>query len=166
MKRGSSWAALVIALLTALCVGCFSFGVEHSEAKAFLESHTATVANIIQLLNQGKEQDAKELLDALHEAVVKASAVLTGLRFTGDSNTLTDPFALPAGTYRVTVRTQGYVIAKAIPLADPDDYESLFNLSSGEADGASTIYVSSGESIMLELDNIGEPWELWFEKIN
>jgi hypothetical protein len=166
MKRKSSWAALAIALLTALCVGCFSFGVEHSEAKAFLESHTASVTNIIQLLNQGKEQDAKELLDALHEAVVEARAALTGLRFTGNKNTLTDPFALPAGTYRVTVRTEGSVIAKAIPLTDPDDYESLFILSRGKADGASTIYVSSGETIMLELDNIGQPWELWFEKLN
>jgi hypothetical protein len=42
----------------------------------------------------------------------------------------------------------------------------LFILSRGKADGASTIYVSSGETIMLELEGIQGPWELWFEKVN
>ena len=164
MRSRGGWFAAVVALSTILCVGCFSFAVDYSSVTGLLQPQSDAVAEIIQLLDQGDEADATELLDELHAAVVQARAILTGLRFGGTANTLTDPFTLPAGTYRATVRTVGFVTVKAISVAHPDDYELLFNLSRGKATtGASTLYVSSGERIVLEFDNISEPYEFWFE---
>ena len=90
----------------------------------------------------------------------------TVMRFDGNADRLTDPFILPAGTYRANVQTTGYVIVRVIPVAIPDDDDYLFILSAGDAtNGASVLYVSSGDRIMLEFSNITAPYELWFEKV-
>jgi len=167
MRSRGRWFAAVVALSTILCVGCFSFAVDYSSVTALLQPQSGAIAEIIQLLDQGKEADARELLDELHEAVVQTRAMLTGLRFEGTANTLVDPFTLPVGTYRVTARTEGALIVKAFPVDDPDDYALLFNLFMEEAaDGAGTVYRSNGERIMLEFTNITAPYELWFEEIS
>jgi len=167
MRSRGRWFAGVVALSTILCVGCFSFAVDYSSVTALLQPQSGAVAEIIELLDHGEEADARELLDELHEAVVQTRAMLTGTRFSGTAEMLTDPFTLPAGTYRVTVRAEGFVAVEAMSVADPGDSELLFSLSMDAAtDGASTMYRSNGERIMLEFTNITAPYELWFEEIS
>ncbi len=167
MRKRSWWCGPAVVLCTVFCVGCFSFAVNYSSVTALLQAQSGAVGQIIQLLDAGNAEAAADQLDDLHEAVVQARSMLAGTLFEGAENTLTDPFTLEPGTCRVTVRTEGFVIVKAIPVANPDAYEVLFNLSRGKATmGASTLYVSNGERIMLEFDNIGEPYELWFEELS
>jgi hypothetical protein len=115
-------------------------------------------------LDPSNREEALGLLDELHTAVVESRALLMGTYFTGSANALTDPFTLPAGTYRVTMRTEGSAWVRAIHVAAPDDYEYL--LLVGEAtNGASAMYVADGGRIMLEFAVVDAPYELWFEEI-
>ena len=149
-----------------ISASCFSVPIEYTAPKAVLDPYAGTVTEIVGLLDQGKGDDAKALLDDLHEAVIEARALLAGTHFSGNSGMLTDPFALPAGTYRVHLLSAGFVAVKAMPVATPQEYARLFNLGAGEAtEGASTLYTSAGERIMLEFSNITAPYELWFEEI-
>jgi len=158
--------APIVLLFVLVCIGCFSFAVEYSEATAFLEPHTRTVDNIVQLLAQGKEEDASELLNELHEAVVQARAVLTGLKFAGDANTLTDPFMLPEGVYRVHFTTEGFGAVETIVLSGADRESILFNVFGGNAaEGTSTVYRSKGGRIMIQFSNISAAYKLLFERI-
>lgn len=140
--------------------------IDYAAAKAPLDPYRAAVTEIIGLLDQGKGEDAKLALDDLHGAVVATRALLTGTHFSGDSQTLTDPFSLPAGSYRVHLQSAGYVIVKATPVSAPQNFDILFNVGDGEAtDGISTLYASNGERITLEFYNISAPYEVWFEEI-
>ncbi len=80
---------------------------------------------------------------------------------------LTDPFEMPPGTYRVIFTTDGFGIVELVPMDNIEQDVTLFNLSSGEAsDGASTLYKSEGEKVMLQFSNTSEPFRLEFEKID
>ena len=86
--------------------------------------------------------------------------------FTGEAGRLTDPFTLPAGSYRATLTTSGYCIVRVIPVAAPDDITHLFACFAGDAtNGESALYVSDGSRIMLEFSNITAPYKLQFERI-
>jgi hypothetical protein len=99
-------------------------------------------------------------------AVTEAPAISTGPHFTGDADKVTDSFTLPAGTYRVHVVTAGYLMAKATRLADPTDYTLLFFITPGRAtSGASALYVSTGQPLVVEFSIVSAPYELWFERI-
>ncbi len=65
-----------------------------------LRGHEDSVQKIIALADKGDEQGALVLLDSLHAAVIEARAKITGLFFSGQADTLTDPFSLSAGVYR------------------------------------------------------------------
>jgi len=167
VRSRARWFAAVVALSTILCVGCFSFAVDYSSVTALLQPQGGAVAEIIQLLDQGKEQDAAELLDKLCEAAVEARAVLVGLYFAGDADNVSDPFVLPAGAYRVHLKTDGAPFVAAIPLAEPDSYDYIFSLMSHDAvEGISAFYSSDGERIVLEFTYVDAPYELWFEEIS
>jgi|GEM_PF-1635469 len=166
-RQRRDWA--IIALAFGVCVAsaaCFSIPVEYEVPKAILDPHRGTVAEIVGLLEQGKGGEAKELLDDLHGAATEARAMLTGTRFTGGSDVLTDPFTLPAGAYRVHLRADGAPFVSAIPVAAPDDDVQILALFANDAvDGISKLYVSGGERIMLEFTYVDAPYELWFEEI-
>lgn len=160
-------AIIALAFIIGLAsVACFSIPVEYAVPRAVLDPHKGTVAEIVGLLEQGRGSEAKELLDSLHGAVTEARAMLVGAHFTGSADVLTDPFTLPAGTYRVHLRTDGAPFVSAIPVAAPDDDVSIFMLITNDAvNGISKLYVSGGERIMLEFSYVDAPYELWFEEV-
>lgn len=158
---------LIALALIAVGVGCAQSPIDYSAAKDILEPYRGAVTEIVGLLDQGKGGDALALLDELSAAASQAQAYLTGTRFIGSADRLTDPFTLPAGPYRVHVVTAGYFSAKAVSVSDPSDYDRLFNLFAGEAtEGASALYVADGTSIMVEISNVSESYQLWFERID
>jgi len=106
-------------------------------------------------------------LDALHDAVTRARAILNGTHFTGSANMLTDPFTLPAGTYRIHLKTTGAPFVDVVPMATPQDPRELFALFGDEAvSGMSTLYVADGSRIMLQFTYVDAPHELWFAKMS
>lgn len=152
--------------LAVVIIGCASIPVDYSTPKALLEPYKTTVTEIVGLLDQGRGDDAKALLDELHGAVVGARSILTGTRFAGETNALTDPFTLAAGAYRAHLKTDGSPFVTVTPVAAPDDGEFLFTLYGSEAaNGMTTLYVSEGVRIMLQFTFVSAPYELWFEKI-
>jgi len=175
MRKRKRQLWIIPTLAVAVCIisaGCMSTApytpgpVDYATPKALLDPYKGTVTQVVALLEQQKGDDAKALLDELQSAVTEANAVLTGTHFTGSADALSDPFTLPAGAYRVHLLTPGFFAAKAIPVSDPTTYDRLFNLGSGEAtNGASVLYVSDGSRIMVEISNVSEPYEMWFEKV-
>jgi len=147
--------------LFAVSAGC-ELKPEYSAAKAVLDPYRSSVTQVVALLEQGDEAEAVSALDELHGAVIEARAILTGQRFSGATDTLSDPFALPAGTYRATVHGDGSPWVKVIPVAAPDDYDYVMI---GAEDGSSALYVSDGARIMLEFSVVSGPYELVFERI-
>ena len=131
-----------------------------------LRGHENSVQKIIALADKGDKQGALVLLDSLHAAVIEARAKITGSFFSGHADTLTDPFSLPAGVYRVHFTTQGFGAAEVIVLDGSDSDKLLFNLAPGDAsEGASTLYRSQGSRIMIQFSNISAPFKLVFEQI-
>ncbi len=131
-----------------------------------LRGHEGEVAEIVGLIDGDEKEAALEKLDSLHAAVVETRAGLNGWVFEGSSGkSLTDPFVLPEGTYRVHFTTEGFGAVKVV-LLEKDSWDLLFNLSPGEAsEGASALYRSRGETTIVELSNISEPYKLVFEKL-
>ncbi|MFP3953119.1 MAG: hypothetical protein ACLFVS_03215 [Candidatus Acetothermia bacterium] len=131
-----------------------------------LRGHEGEVAEIVGLIDGGEKETALEKLDSLHAAVVEARAELNGWVFEGSSGKrLTDPFVLPEGTYRVHFTTEGFGSVKVMFL-EKDSWDLLFNLSPGKAsEGASALYRSGGETIIVQISNITEPYKLVFEKL-
>lgn len=162
MIRQRMMLSVAILSLAALGVGCLPIAIDFSGSKTLLDPHSGTVAQIISLLERSNGTDALELLDELHSSVIAARALLVGQRFAGDRDTLTDPFTLPSGTYRVTMHGSGSPWVRAIPVADPDDDDYIMI---GADDGSSVHYISDGERIMLEFSVVRGPYELIFERI-
>jgi len=120
-----------------------------------LRVHENSVQKIIALADKGDKQGALVLLDSLHAAVIEARARITSSFFSGHADTLTDPFSLPAGVYRVHFTTEGFGAVETIVLDGPDSDRLLFNLAPGDASqGASTVYTSQGSRIMIQFSNI------------
>jgi hypothetical protein len=156
---------LIVAVVVAVGVGCVQT-VDYSAPKAALDPYKSAVANIIALLDQGKGSEAQALLDELQGAASEASALLAGVHFTGSTDTLTNPFTLPAGTYRAHLKTDGAPFVDEVLMASPDSPEHIFHLFSNDAvDGIATLYISSGERMMLQFSYVDAPYEFWFEKI-
>jgi hypothetical protein len=131
-----------------------------------LREHENSVQEIITLIDKGDDEGALALLDSLHTAVIEARAKITGLFFSGQADTLTDPFSLSAGVYRVHFTTEGFGAVKVIILAGTDGDKLLFNLAPGDAsEGASTFYRAQGSRIMIQFSNITAPYKLVFERI-
>jgi len=131
-----------------------------------LRGHENSVKEIISLVDKGDDEGALALLDSLHAAVIEARARITGSFFSGQADMLTDPFVLPEGVYRVHFTTEGFGTVETIVLDGPDSDRLLFNLFAGAAsEGASTIYRSRGNRIMIQFSNISAPYKLVFEQI-
>jgi len=131
-----------------------------------LRGHENSVQKIIALANKGDEHGALVHLDSLHAAVIEARAKITGSFFSGHADTLTDPFSLPAGVYRVHFTTEGFGAVKMKTLDGSDSDKLLFNLAPGDAsEGASTIYRAQESRIMVQFSNISASYKLVFERI-
>lgn len=137
-----------------------------SKPEDLLRDQEGIVQEIVDLIEGGEEQVAIEKLNSLHTAVVESRASLRGWVFEGSSGKrLTDPFTLPEGTYRVHFTTGGFGQVRVMPVKE-DSWEMLFNLSPGEAsNGASSVYRSGGEEVMIQFSNISEPYKLVLEKL-
>ncbi|MBY0279740.1 hypothetical protein K2Z84_30770 [Candidatus Binatia bacterium] len=83
------------------------------------------------------------------------------LEFRGGGKKTLDAFELPAGIYKITVRTSGY-----FQLFYSTNRAAVFNLSSGAALGAETVFVSHGGSYTFRTDNVSTSWKLTFESID
>ena len=137
-----------------------------SEPEDLLRDQKGAVQEIVDLVEGGQEKAAIEKLNSLHSAVVESRASLRGWVFEGSSGKrLTDSFTLPEATYRVHFTTRGYGQVKVMSVKE-DSWDLLFNLSPGEAsDGASAVYRSGGEKVMIQFSNISAPYKLVFEKL-
>lgn len=162
MRKYKITVLLLITLFafTLLTIGTSSDPIER------LKDHKESVEEVLNLIKQGNEEDALTLLDSLHAAVITARANLRGWSFLGEEGErLTDPFALPVGTYRVHFTTEGFGAVNIVSL-DKNGSTLLFNVFEGRAsEGASTIYRSDGKRIMVQFSNISAPYELVFEKL-
>jgi hypothetical protein len=159
MRRILGIAVLAALMLSVLCLG----GVDDG-----LRIHMDSVRRIVELLDQGERDAALDLLDDLHHAIIVARAELTGLMFQGHSESVvTDPFFLPDGTYRVHFTTEGFGAVKILVLEGSGGDQLLFNVfPGGAAEGASKLYRSPGNRIVVQFWNITDPFELIFERID
>jgi len=155
--------ALVVAICAlSLLPGC-ALWTGGSGTPTGLEDHEGSVQRIIDLVHAGKPDEALVLLDSLHAAVVTLRADLRGLRLNGEHDTLFDPLALSAGTYRVHFTTEGYGIVRLFDMQG-GKLETLFSMSAGDASGgASTIYRADGQQVLVETSLITAPYTLVFE---
>ncbi len=116
-------------------------------------------------------KDDKKDLDALLKLAADISAqniACNGLKFSGSGNKLLGPFDLPEGTWKLTVTTKGYFIAKAKTISGEcdDDTISSFLFMSGQAsDGAGEVVESKGCRLTIAISNISAPWTLTFEPL-
>lgn len=112
-------------------------------------------------------QDMKALI-ALQQEISAQRLACSDLKFAGKNQKVIGPLELPLGTYRVTFKTEGYVILTMEPLEGDCDKEFLLNLSEGEAqEGAEAfIKLSSPCKVIFPMDNITASWELIITPIN
>ena len=164
---------VVIGLLVLSMIFTQFLVVASSEPAELLREHEGAVEEIVELIEGGEKQAAIGRLNSLHSAVVESRASLRGWVFEGSSGKrLTDPFKLPEGTYRVHFTTSkeasvGYATVDVCPLKG-DRCKMLFNTTSeGAPEGASSIYRSDGEKVMVELSGVAlnDPYKLVFEQL-
>lgn len=151
-------------------VGCLvsvlALGTAQPDSLAEFAGHEGSIASVVNLVEAGRHDEAIQLLDLLHRSIVELRASLRGWRLEGEANMLSDPLDLPAGTYRVHFTTEGFGTVTLYDMQG-ERISGLFNLFAGEASGgASTLFRSSGERMMVEFSNISESYVLVFESLN
>jgi len=157
-----------IGVMLAITLGAFiCYTSVDPQIISLLENHVHTVEEIINELRSDNMEEARNLLDSLHSAIVSVRSKLVGLEFRGQSDALTDPFVLPSGIYRVHFKTEGFGAVDLIPLLNPDERTLLFNVFQGQAAGGiSVLYVSSEtQEVLIQFSNISSPYTLIFEKL-
>jgi len=166
-------SVVIIGFLVVTMAFAQSVAATSSDPAELLRGQEGAVQEIVGLLEGGNEQSAMKKLDSLHSALIEARASLRGWVFEGSSGKrLTDPFKLPEGTYRVHFTTSkeasvGYATVDVCPLKG-DRCKMLFNTTSeGAPEGASSIYRSDGEKVMVELSGVAlnDPYKLVFERL-
>lgn len=164
MTRRGAMAFAICALC--LFAGC-TFWTSGSDTLTGLEGHTGSVQQIIDLVHAGKPDEALRLLDSLHSAVVALRSDLRGLRLTGEREALSDPVTLPSGTYRVHFTTEGSGIVELFDMQGARLWlGALFAVTPGDASGgASTLYRSTGQQVLVQFSIISAPYTLVFESL-
>ena len=149
-----------------LCIGAVLVSaITYLSPLEDLSDHQDSVKEVLDLLQAGRHAEALQLLDSLHTAVVGLRSSLRGWRLSGNVNTLSDPLDFPTGTYRVHFTTEGFGAVKLYDMGG-SMVGLPFNLAPGQASsGATTLFRSSGERIMVEFSNISAPYTLVFESI-
>lgn len=108
------------------------------------------------------------VLDRLIDELMTFRAGCTGLSFEGDSNQVLGPVEIPAGVYRATVTTDGYMVSDLTVMDGTCEagIMGLFLLTEGRAtDGAETVVESEGCTALIEISNTTAPWTLVFERL-
>jgi hypothetical protein len=157
------------AIAAAICAVCLLPGCAlwsgGSDSLTGLEDHTGSVQEIIDLMHAGKSDEALALLDSLHGAIVTLRSELRGLRLVGEHNMLSDPLTLPAGTYRVHFATEGHAFVDVYDMQG-NDLKTLFTVGTGDASGgASTLFTSTGQQVLVEISWTSAPYTLVFERL-
>ena len=80
--------------------------------------------------------------------------------FSGSTAQVLSAITMPKGYYKISVTTSGY-----FELFDVSGL-TVFNLSSGEANGAETIFYSPGRDVTFRTDNVRTAWTLVIESID
>lgn len=135
-----------------------------------IEDHTAYMGSGL--------RDFQTLYQTMTEAlpdVVATEAVSDAqpLSFSGSNDQVIGPVTIPAGTYRATATTAGFIIVHVDALSGECGEGtgrnlsiSLFSASRGQAvNGAEAVLTSRGCSALLSVSNVQQPWTLEFEKI-
>lgn len=137
---------------------------QHDLAQA--KSLTTVLDQLIQAIQTLRDTCAGE---GSPESTTEAEASLS---FSGDKDTVIGPVDIPAGTYRATATTAGYIIVHISALSGEcgagtrGSSDRLFSNSEGEAtNGAESILISKACNALLEVSNITAPWTLEFEKL-
>lgn len=139
-----------------------------------------TVNNVIDVytdalakLKASGETDPVKLVNELEDLALGAArlrATCDGLAFTGSSQKVIGPVEFPEGTYRVTARTGGAMIA-LVTVAEGEcgqgQYMSanLFLLMSTGKEGSETLFVSKGCTALIEVSNVQGDWAMDFENL-
>jgi hypothetical protein len=115
------------------------------------------------------EKDLTALLE-LSQQISAENIACNGFKFEGANAKLIGPFDLPDGLYKTTVTTTGYFAAKLKVLSGKCDTGGrstlLYNLSDGNADtGAEAMLQSEGCRLVIQTENVSEPWTLTIEPL-
>lgn len=130
----------------------------------------ALLASITTLLTESQGMDTLTILDALRIAVSEHTIACTGLVFTSDEygmQPVIGPFSVPAGVYRMTLTTTGFLTSSFDLLTgDCDTMFANFLVTGDEAtEGVQKVFESEGCEVLLSVSNTREPWTLEFEKL-
>jgi hypothetical protein len=127
------------------------------------------IATALDTLTAAQGQDATTQYAAAVQArstLAALDSACLGLDFEGSDATVTDPVYVPAGIYRVAATTEGYMTVLPTILEGDCGSDFYFILSAGEAtEGAQAVFQSEGCSLIWEVSNVTEPFEVTFEKI-
>jgi hypothetical protein len=110
-----------------------------------------------------------DAMTRLNKTISEMRSLCNPLRFEGDNQRVVGPITIPAGIYRVTATTDGFLIAEVETLSGrchADDFFGLINVVAGGAsDGVEARFNSEGCSALLTTHNVTAPWSIVFEKI-
>ncbi len=165
-------------LLTLLCLILFLVPIPvHAQEAPVCEPDLTEITTLFEEAQAALEDaDLDTALEALRAIRIELSLIdsqCLGLDFEGDSQEVSDPVEVPAGLYRITATTEGYLIIHAI-LIDGECgegtgsrlSESLFNVGAGEGnEGAEIIFTSNGCTVLWETSNVTTPYAITWEKI-
>lgn len=164
---------LILGLSILMLIAIAGFVIAQDEAPAPACDAAAATEDLGALVSGLTEAgDLSVALRGLQGRVSDYVIACGGLTF--DSETagmmpVVGPFDIPTGVYRVTAKTEGYMIAKIEGLeGECGDYNigSLFSISKGQAsEGAQMVFNTESCRGLLTISNVTEPWTLTFELI-
>lgn len=117
--------------------------------------------------------DPAAALRELQAELSAFDAACSGLSFSSEEYGLQPaigPFTIPAGVYRITATTGGYMITEYTALdgcEDGDLRDGRFLVSSGEADDGAQVALRLDDDceVLMVVSNTTESWTIEFEKL-
>src|SRR5205814_150833 len=109
--------------------------------------------------------------NSLTGAIAAQNQACNGLQFSGEGEKVLEPFILPHGLYKITVKTTGFFILNAQTLSGSDCKagvnQTLFNLSDEQTKSTAqtTLNIAYDCRILLSTSNSSAAWALTFEPI-
>jgi hypothetical protein len=134
----------------------------------------ALLAAMSALKSSGDNTKDWQTLQAISAAISNMNVICNGLVFKGKGNKVLDPFILPAGTYRLTVKTKQAFIASGRTMEGagsecaPNKEFTMLNEVNLEGDkiiDSSTVVPTSNCRILITTSNSSDDWTLTFELI-
>jgi hypothetical protein len=166
MKRFVMIGLLVIALMPGLAVRAQDGG----ECDL-----PGAVDAALEQLAAARDLETSEALAALAEVrsgLSKAERECLGLDFEGTANTVSDPVEIPAGLWRVTITTEGYIILSVMVLDGTCEAQGIYgadtlaSLSRGQGvDGSDVLFMSEGCTAIWQTQNVTDPYTVTFQRM-